>query len=365
MAAGRHGRTCQHGRSVVIVGGGLVDFSEALANAPAAVQEDYWRRHAVANAMTILPPSPALLEQLAKLEARILAGDYPAETPKDSSPAVRVFSGLLVAIQRERLERPGQLWLIMRGLDTAGRGWLPIQRLYDLELSGRANVRRIVRQGIEAGLLYRNGQWLGYVSEAKLTAALGVNRLGKAITIPLSTLTEAHTAKQCRAIFHDAFHSGRGDGIGKPIGRKTVRAITGRCPNTQRSYERIQGMKSKPQVQIHSRDNDQTYHRLRYGEDGQPGRRVYRANGYILERLPNSYQGSFQTAAKSRRSLVEGRALDPLRKPGHVERRYFETVEQLDHYQKRGRASERPLIWRRWSHDDNCGLWASGNNGTV
>ena len=138
-----------------------------------------------------------------------------------------------------------------------------------------------------------------------------------AVRVPLTELTADITA--VRALFYDAFHSSRGDGFNKPISRQSIQEATGLDKRTQKKYEVQRGIEKREQLAYVRQYSKKRYaitkqeerDRQKYSDENVKPTRVARTGtnrrGYpektIVEQLPNAYQGTLPTVARSRRYL--------------------------------------------------------------
>jgi hypothetical protein len=257
----------------------------------------------------------------------------------------------------------GRIWLLLRYLDTDGRGWLYVdqvqQRLCDkesdLRVCGRRQLRSLLHQG--QGLFWqRDKERLWLRSAARVATALDVERLrGRPVALPLSVLLGG--IGQVRAHFYASFHSGRAanekEKAGGPISRATLEKITHVPARTQRLYERRAGVHSQANMAVGERLSQKNLQERawRHGRAtflfvDSEGRQGPAGGRYVAWRMPNSYQGPHASCPKGRLKkinrqidLVNSRAQgnDPYR----VDAR--DTVDRLFHSsgQEAGRAYNR------------------------
>ena len=161
-----------------------------------------------------------------------------------SEKTVTVYPSLLLAMLKQNQEAAGRVYLLLRYLDKAGRGWLPVAEIREqltrkgspLKVIGWRRLRQLLHQG--EGVFWerdREGRlWLR--SALKIALELDCNRLkGKRVDLPIKTLLGG--IGEVRAHFYASFHSGRT--AANPISRQTLESITGLSPRTQRDYDRI------------------------------------------------------------------------------------------------------------------------------
>ena len=258
---------------------------------------------------------------------------------------VKLYPDIGLAMLREEQTASGRIWLLLRGLDEDGRGWvgrsavrrLLTKRKSSLYLCGWRQLRNLLRDG--EGLYWQQDHeriWLR--SAAKVALALGVNRLtGRPVLVEVSSLRQG--IGRFRAELYTAFHSGRakdapsGQGAAAPIARETLTAISGVGESTQRRYEAKTGTDvqtnyaigntvTETEMQESAWQNGHAIFVLKdtRGQQGPKGRQ------YIAWQLPNSYSGSHQQCPKGRqrrinRQLTQMRENDLVMKgmPGNVE----------------------------------------------
>lgn len=310
------------------------------------------------------------------------AGAAKKKQPVKGPEPARVFGCVLAAIQQRHEERIGQLWFLMRAADPSGSGWIHKDQIRELSPTGWPNTRRLLREGREIGYFRKGGDYYGYISEKRLCVeVLGLNRVtGWAVEIPLEQLQEVKIAS-LRALFHDAYHVGRGDNA-NPIARgrgaqgeespHSVKGQTSRGRATQRRYEARRRMKVQPQLCFLGEYEPGLFKRLRMGEDGEPGqpcfvvRRGRRRKSWIAKRLANRYSGTLRTAKRSRRWLnrrisLVGRAPgdsspgDPLRNSGRsLIRRYHGRAKLAEKAARRERDVDH---WLEKTRRGRFGWW--------
>jgi hypothetical protein len=196
----------------------------------------------------------------------------------------------------------GRLWLLLRALDEAGRGWLnraDIEAaLADPDSPSYFCTARYLRRLLAAGdglFWQREGSdkvWLR--SQAKVAAALGIGRLrGQAVELPFKILFGP--IGDLRAGLYASSHSSRGE-LAPPITRASLRELSGVSPRTQQSYDAraevevqtclaLGSLATASNTQSHAWQHGRaaftfTDHR---GQQGAAGR------SYQAHRLPNRY----------------------------------------------------------------------------
>lgn len=220
---------------------------------------------------------------------------------------------------RRELAAAGRVWLLLRHLDTQGRGWLDAtsarqqltQRQAPLRICGSRQWRNLMEQGEGVFWQQQNGRiWLRSV--AKVAAALGVWRLaGRPVALPLSCLTQG--MGQVRAHLYASFHSGRQKAsvAAPPIARATLHQLTQVLPRTQRRYERQARVRLRPNFAVGQPVNQKAAEetawqqgtavfRLKDG-DGRQGRKGVT---YLAWQLPNQYAGPHTPQPRGRQKRI-------------------------------------------------------------
>lgn len=215
---------------------------------------------------------------------------------------------LALACLRQRQTAVARIWLLLRHLDGAGRGWVTEKEARDWltgpqsqwQICGPRQLRNLWGRGDGLFWMRQNGRlWLKSV--VKVAAALGVEKLhGRPVTLDAKLLTEK--IGTVRAHFYATFHSSRKSA---PIARQTLTRLCGVSDRSQQTYERkakvicrrnfvvgatIQSELKEEQAWQHGRAAFEL--RDVNGRQGQPGR------SYLAWQLPNSYEGPH--APKSR-----------------------------------------------------------------
>ena len=251
-----------------------------------------------------------------------------------SSSLVSIFAHTVDAIHRRRLDGPGRVWLLLRYLDPAGEGRVPVKMARFVLSSTESELRcfsskrfqQLMRQG--EGLFWercKKRRWIYYRSEVKVAQALGLRRIGGwAVSIPILELTKP--IKAVRALFYDAFHSGRGEGEPVPITRRILRERGGVEAHTQRKYEKSRQIAPEANYATLGRYSKPAWERAQHEAPeervGGPAflfidykgmlgknrerykrRKKYRHwhHIYIVRRIGNSYRGTLPLAKRGRR----------------------------------------------------------------
>jgi hypothetical protein len=280
-------------------------------------------------------------------ERKEVAEQLPTTTPYSPlptpSPSIRVFGHILDCLHRAGLDGPGRVWLLLRHLDPKGEGRVSLAQLRQalteegssLKCLSWKRLRQLLAEG--QGKLWardtnsfdklRTTQgWVYYFGEARIARLMNLKVIrGWAVEIPIQQLLGS--IQEIRALFHDAFHSGRGDGFREPITRRIMESRGGGDGRTQRSYEKKRGITKRANFASLGRYTKAKWHHAQGAgrEDGRIGgpaftyvdykgvlgknpRKEYRAehqqhweNIYIMRQVGNSYSGSLPTAKRGRK----------------------------------------------------------------
>ncbi|HSG18330.1 MAG TPA: hypothetical protein VLE70_18695 [Anaerolineae bacterium] len=265
----------------------------------------------------------------------------PAAQPRTETPVsgsgpsrkdVRLYPDIALSLLREREVAPGRLWLLLRHLDSNGRGWIEIEtarrqltgKESDLRVFGWRQMRKLLARG-ESLFWFRDGQRLWLRSPLNVAAALGVDRLsGRPVALPVSVLLQS--IGLVRAHFYASFHSGRNPKKTKaakaaPISRSTLQALCQTSRSTQRQYEKRTGVQQQRNFAIGKKltvadFQNQAWDRgraaLRFKDRaGQVGRT---GTEYTAWQLPNSYVGPHEAQSRGRQKRMNRKLADLLMK---------------------------------------------------
>ena len=157
--------------------------------------------------------------------------------------AVIAHPTMLLALLRQHQEAAGRVWLLLRALDTDGRGYVAVDdarahlatKGAPWHCCGWRRLRQILAEG-EGTFWQRDAQgglWLR--GAHRVAHALDIEKLqGFPVELPIESLLGG--IQVVRATFYAAFHSGRES---KPISRDTLHTLTGLAPRTQLDYDRL------------------------------------------------------------------------------------------------------------------------------
>ncbi|MDT8305185.1 MAG: hypothetical protein RRC07_04565 [Anaerolineae bacterium] len=260
-----------------------------------------------------------------------------AGTAGDSEPArqratagepasVRLYPDIALAMLREGVAATGRLWLLLQHLDEAGKGWvreadargLLSDKGAPLRLCGWRQLRSLLAQG--EGLFWQRDGGAGepriwLAGHARVALRLGVTHARlEPVSIPLATLLEG--IGTVRAHFYASFHSSRSNHQ-RPIARATIAQLTAVSARSQRTYERVAGVRCSPNWVIGPAREEGNGQELawqhgqalftftdRNGSYGPAGQR------YLAWQLPNSYQGPHQVQGRSPQKALNEQLVD-------------------------------------------------------
>ena len=297
------------------------------------------------------------------------------KTPADNNAAtVAVYPSLLLATLKQDQAAVGRVYLLLRHLDAAGRGWLPVEEIRErltrkgspLKVMGWRRLRQIFNQG-EDIFWERDAQgrlWLR--SAAKIALKLDCHRFkGNRVDLPIKTLLGG--IGTVRAHFYACFHSGRSSE--NPISRETLESMTGLSPRTQREYDRLAQVKRQQNIALGPRYNkitaeEQSWQRGRavFTFFDSQGKQGPKNREYIAWRLPNSYQAPHPKRSKGRQKKINQQLVSLVKNgvqgndhvavdklfwtDGAAAGKAYSRDQELDAYWPRGSAQRRPgAIW--------------------
>jgi hypothetical protein len=228
---------------------------------------------------------------------------------------------MLLGMLRGHHEAAGRVWLLLRAIDSDGRGWLAVDEVRarlatrgsPWRCCGWRRLRQLLAQGEEL-FWTRDGQGRLWLRGAHRVAAdLGIARLqGFPVALPIASLLGG--IQDVRAAFYAAFHSSRES---KPISRDTLQALTGLAPRTQLDYDRVARVSARRNLAIGDRHTTAALQERAW----QRGRAVFtfidvkgkqgRAGGeYVAWHLPNSYEGPHARRSRGSRKRLNRKLAD-------------------------------------------------------
>ena len=322
------------------------------------------RLDAAANGHTLLLPQPA---RSASPTPSLTAEDI--SLPHDPAhETIKLYPTLALAFLKQEQVACGRIWLLLRYLDEAGRGWVapdaarqaftdPDSPLY---LFGERQLRKLLAQG--NGLFWqRDVEHIWLMGLVRVAAALGVARLsGKPVALPLKVLLGP--IGTARAHLYASFHSGRTKtertgSQSSPISRATLGDLSGVSPRTQQAYERKADVTVKRNLAVGSavgavcaQEQAWQHGKALFPFTDFRGRQGKAGQTYHAWQLPNNYFGPHAHLSRGR-VRHHNRQLADLRHKGdagngqkvEMARRYYENgAEAGKGWGRRGRV---PVYW--------------------
>jgi hypothetical protein len=204
----------------------------------------------------------------------------------------------------------GRIWLLLRHLDVAGKGWVTVRqsraqladRCSALHVCGWRQLRNLLKKG-EGVFWQRAGERIWLRSVARVAVALDVWRLsGDPVAIRVDILTQG--IGPVRAHLYASFHSGRavnthsGTSNSMPVARETIRRICHISRRTQRNYEKRADIRTQrnfaigPQATADlERATAWRHGRALFRLSDKKGKQGIPGTTYVAWQLPNSYVG--------------------------------------------------------------------------
>jgi hypothetical protein len=216
----------------------------------------------------------------------------------------QIYPSLALALLRGQQVAAGRLWLLLRLLDSEGRGWLDradIEAAFaDPDSPTHFCTARYLRQLLAEGeglFWQREGSdkvWLR--GQAKVAAALGLRKLrGRAVELPLGVLLGP--IGDLRAHLYASFHSSREE-LAPPISRASLRDLSGASPRTQQAYETRAEVDVQPCLALgsvvtvtSSQENAWQHGQAAFTFTDHQGKQGAAGGRYQAHRLPNRYAG--------------------------------------------------------------------------
>lgn len=274
------------------------------------------------------------------------------------SATISIHPALAGALLRSGHAASGRIWMLLRHLDTEGRGWISIadarKALTDavapLRICGWRQLRNLLRQGNEIfWQRTRDRIWLH--SLVRVAAVLDVAHF-KRVRVLLPVQALCGTIGTVRAHLYAVFHAGR---EAQPISRETIQVQTGIARSSQRNYEQHAQVAIRPNYAILAPYTSATmtetvwqHGHATFQFTDKHGIHGPRNSQYIARQLPNSYcvKHTRQTSRNNRRL---NRALKDLSHSGttgngkqDTNRLYFQDVRAAI----RVKAIEDAVYWR-------------------
>jgi hypothetical protein len=297
--------------------------------------------------------SPAPLPEHQLLQTAPETADTGAPPPIDQAH-ILVPPDLAAAFLRHNLAGPARVWLLLRHLDTQGRGWLDVDvararlttKASALRICGWRHLRNLLQEG--QGILWQQdgpagaGGRIWLRKPARVAAALDLARVGgRTVALPLRKLLGG--IGQVRAQLYAAFHSGRvgkrqkgtQQGVARPIARETIARLTGVPRRTQIAYEAQTGIEVRHNYAVGDRATEAALQERAWKQgsafrfvDGK-GQQGQENGTYVAWQMPNTYVGPHRQQSKQRTKRINADLAD-LRTQGgagngreQVAKRYF------------------------------------------
>jgi hypothetical protein len=245
-----------------------------------------------------------------------------------SAQFIKLYPDIALALLREQLVAPGRLWLLLRAIDSTGRGWIELhsarhwvtRRESPLRIVGWRQMRKLLASG--DGLFWdRAGRRIWLRSPLRVAAAMGIGHLRyQPIGLPLTALLQG--IGLVRAHFYASFHSGRRSektrsARSAPIARATLQALCHRSRCTQRAYERRAGVQKRRNFAI-GQPLALADHQHQAWERGRAVFRIADHHGragrkgvtYTAWQLPNSYRGPHEKQPIGRQKRMNHKLAD-------------------------------------------------------
>jgi hypothetical protein len=241
-----------------------------------------------------------------------------------ANATISLAPSLGLAILRKKQAACSRLWLLLRAVDTNGRGAISLDQARQtftdkestLHFCGQRQLRNLISAG--TGLFWDfDGKQIWLRSAVRVARALGVSHFhGQEVAIPISALGGGIGA--VRANLFASFHSGRNS---KPIARQTLAKKSGIAPRTQRRYDRLSGVSKQANYalgpKLGSKEAQEqawqqgpasfAWREARKGRDDQEVR-------FLAWQLPNSYHGPHARLGRGRQKRQNKALADLLNK---------------------------------------------------
>jgi len=224
--------------------------------------------------------------------------------------SIKLYPDLALAMLRQEKCAAGRIWLLLRAIDSNGRGWVVISqaralltgRESHLRVCGWRQLRNLLAQG--EGLFWqRQGERLWLRSTVKVAAALDVWRLAnRPVALPVNLLTQG--IGKVRAHFYASFHSGRitrdrsGAAKSMPISRATLKRLCRVSRRSQRNYETTAGVHRQRNYAVGAKAKIANTHETAWRRGlalfqlrDQKGKLGAQETIYLAWQLPNNYFG--------------------------------------------------------------------------
>ncbi|MBX3058737.1 MAG: hypothetical protein KF770_19900 [Anaerolineae bacterium] len=246
-----------------------------------------------------------------------------SQSPNPSpSTTIKLYPDIAAGLFQRELTAAGRIWLLLRHLDSNGRGWLDMAAVR-AQLTGKESpwrvcgwrqLRNLLAEG--DGIFWVRGDGrIWFRSTAHVAASLQIPRLAlPPVALPVSVLTLP--IGQMRAHLYAAFHSSRAGKTpagqpASPIARDTISSLTHVIPRTQRRYEKAARVRADRNFAIGGKVSETVLEEAAW----QHGQATFRLNdkkgvqgktnqGYIAWQLPNSYTGPHRLQPKGQQKRI-------------------------------------------------------------
>ncbi|MCB0031133.1 MAG: hypothetical protein KDE28_24650, partial [Anaerolineales bacterium] len=288
------------------------------------------------------PPAPAAVPS----PATAPTSDIPQPTGE-----LHLLPDLALAMLKQDLAAPGRLWWLLRHLDRDGRGWHEqgrIRRLFTKtawRFCGRRQLANLLKDGQGTFWSFGRGRiWL--FSAGRVAHKLGVDHASyRPVAVPIQGLLGK--VGLVRAHFYASYHSARanGNGVGMPVARETIAALTGVEPHAQRDYENRLGLAVQtniavgeaiqpgPEGEALAQERAWRHGRALFTLVDYQGKQGEKGHRYHAWQLPNSYGALHEAQSRGKRRRVNRQLMDLQEKGAgndRVGRRYFANGKLLD-----------------------------------
>lgn len=254
-----------------------------------------------------------------------LVEQAPPDVGESAKPIeqLTLYPQLALAILKAHREAAGRVWLLLRHIDSLGRGWLAVEEVRvkltrpdsSLHICTWRQLRNLLKAG--QGLFWELDEgriWLR--SLVRVANGLGVERLqNRPVTLPLPLLLGG--IGDLRAHFYASFHSGRDKNElneqgqcepGRPIARATLQTLSGVGRCSQRNYEKRAKVQVRRNYAIGEAATDLNREQRAAEKGGatfeltdRKGKQGPKQKNYMAWQLPNSYSGPHFQESHSRK----------------------------------------------------------------
>lgn len=287
---------------------------------------------------------------------------------------VKLYPDIGLGMLRQEQAAPGRLWLLLRHLDTEGRGALRIdivtkqltEKTSKLRLCCKRQLRNLLNDG-EGTFWVRDEEHIWLYSAARVAHALDVEKLtGRPVALPIAALLNG--IGRFRAHLYTAFHSGRTKDTPRgsqamPIARSTMAELSGVGASSQRAYE----AQTAVEVQANFAVGEQATKENQENRAWQQGQALFelkdyrghqgkRGQTYLAWQLPNTYIGEHPHRPRGRQKRINRKLKDLVMKgmPGNVGRTSETRKPRKVYYpngklaaKAYGRDPDQERFWRR------------------